>query len=194
MASEIRTERLFWAAMGDSDVSQTFGPFGTAEEAETHSRRLGWGYCAVWTRRVDEFNTVLDLKKRYWELSDIGAAGTTAQDLSDVDALRNKLVAAREFVPLTEDEEKFFAGYEEQMATPTTYACAECGEDIAPDDLHEVPQEHRDGTKETLRFHKSLTRCCPLKWANKRLMIAADKLTKIAQIYDEIRKEVRNGR
>ena len=193
MASEIKTEKLFWAAMGDSEVSQTFGPFGTAEDAESNARRMGWRYVSVWTRRVDEFNTVLDLKKRVYEVPDLNGFGLHD---SEVDELRNKLVPAKEAAgaygsPLSEDEAKFFAGYEEQMATPTTFACAECGEDIDPADLHDVPIEHMDGTKETLHFHASFKTCCPLKWAHKRLDATASKLEAIVKLYDAIRAELR---
>lgn len=182
MASEIRTEKLFWAAMGDSDVSQTFGPFGTPEEAENESRRLGWGWVAIWTRKVDEFNTVIDLTKRFYQPTD------------HLDSWRGKLVAAKEAAavkPLGDDEAAFFATYEQQMSAPTTYACAECGLDIESDNLHDVPIERMDGSKETLHFHASIKTCCPLKWANKRLSAAADKLDAIVKLYDAIKAELR---
>jgi hypothetical protein len=196
MASEIKTERLFWAAMGDSEVSQNFGPFGSAEEAESNTRRLGWRYVCVWTRKVDEFNTVLDLKKRVYEVPDLNEFGLHQ---TEVEKLRSKMVPAKEAAgaygsPLNEDEAKFFASYEEQMSTPTTFACAECGEDIEPTDLHEVPIEHADGTKETLRFHGDFARCCPLKWAHKRLSATADKLDAIVKLYDAIKVELRKDK
>jgi hypothetical protein len=201
MASEIKTEKLFWASMGDSEVSEVFGPFGSAEEAESNTRRLGWRYVAVWTRKVDEFNTVLELKKRVYELDKFDEAkyllSRNRHLPQDLDELRNKLVSAKEAAGayvLNDDEAKFFAGYEQQMATPTTFACAECGEDIEPTDLHEVPIEHADGTKETLRFHGDFARCCPLKWAHKRLSATADKLDAIVKLYDEIKAELRKDK
>lgn len=185
MASEIRTERLFWSAMGDSDVSPTFGPFDSAEEAETNSRRLGWRWVSVWARKVDEFNTVLDLKKRFYEVPDFNTFG---QHQTEVDELRSKMVPAKEAAgaygsPLNEDEARFFAGYEKQLATETTFACAECGEDIEPTNLYEVPMEHMDGSKETVRFHADFVRCCALKWSGKRLEEAGRKLKAILEMF-----------
>jgi hypothetical protein len=196
MASEIKTEKLFWAAQGDSEVSTTFGPFGSAEEAESHTRRLGWRWVSVWNRKSDEFGTVLDLTKRFYEVNDLNTFG---QHETEVDSYRDKLIAAKQAAgaygsPLNEDEAKFFAAYEEQMSTPTTYACAECGEDIESDNLHDVPVEHMDGTKEILHFHASFKTCCPLKWGAKRLSASADKLQEIVKIYDAIKAELRNGR
>jgi RNA polymerase-binding transcription factor DksA len=198
MANEIRTERLFWASMGDSDVSQTFGPFSTAEEAESNSRRLGWRYVAVWTRQVDEFDTVLELRKRVYELEQFDQAkyllSRNRHLPQDLDELRSKLISAREAegaYKLKEDEAKFFEAYEKQMQAPTTFACAECGEEIEEDNLHEVPIEHMDGSKETLRFHGDFKRCCPLKWGHKRLSATADKLDAIVKLYDAIKAELR---
>jgi uncharacterized protein YktA (UPF0223 family) len=182
-----KTEKLFWATMGDSDVSARFGPFATPEEAEAETRRLGWRYVLVAARTTDEFGTVLDMKERYYE---------PTNDLHDaIDSWRGKLVKAKEaIVPMNSDEEKFFEEYEKQLSAETTFACAECGEDIEPSDLHDVPIEHMDGSKETLHFHASFKTCCPLKWANKRLNAAADKLDAIVKMYDEIKREIRDGR
>jgi hypothetical protein len=201
MASETKRDRYFWASMGDSDVSTNFGPFDTAEEAESHTRRLGWRWVLVVNRTTDEFGTVLEDKRRYYELEKFDQAKYLLSRNrflpQDLDELRNKLVSAKEAAGayvLNDDEAKFFAGYEQQMATPTTFACAECGEDIAPNDLHEVPIEHMDGSKETMRFHGDFARCCPLKWANKRLMASADKLDAIVKLYDALKAELRNGK
>ena len=185
MASEIKHERLFWASQGDSDVSVNFGPFSTAEEAESHTRRLGWRWVSVWNRKSDEFGTVLDLTKRYYEVTDHSFFG---KHETEVDELRNKLVSAKEAagaysIPLNEDETKFFASYEKQLSEPTTFACAECGEDIQPTDLYEVPIEHADGTKETMRFHADFAKCCALKWSVKRLDEAGRKLKAILEMF-----------
>ena len=183
MASEIKHERLFWASQGDSDVSVNFGPFGTAEEAESHARRLGWRWVSVWNRKSDEFGTVLDLSKRYYEVPDLGWSGLNR--VPEVDELRNKLVSAKEAAGayLNPDETKFFAEYEKQMSAPTTFACAECGEDIEPTNLYEVPMEHMDGSKETVRFHADFVRCCALKWSGKRLEEAGRKLRAILEMF-----------
>ena len=191
MASEIKHERLFWASQGDSDVSVNFGPFGTAEEAEAHARRLDWRWVSVWNRKSDEFGTVLELTKRYYEVPDHSFFGNFG-----VDGYRDKLVKAKEAAgaystPLNEDEAKFFAEYETQMGIPTTLACAECGEDIADDDLYDVHNEHMDGTVEILHFHKDLKKCCPLKWSAKRLTEAAKKLDMFSQNMKEVLETLR---
>lgn len=186
MASEIKHERLFWSYAGDSEVSASFGPFDSAEEAESHSRRLGWRWVSVWNRKVDEFGTVLELTKRFYEVTDHSGFGLHE---TEVDSYRDKLVKAKEAAgayskPLNEDEEKFFAGYEKQLSEPTTFVCAECGEDITPTDLYEVPIEHADGTKETMRFHADFAKCCALKWSGKRLEEAGRKLKAILEMFE----------
>ena len=193
MEPEIKHERLFWSAMGDSEVSATFGPFATAEEAESHSRRLGWRWVSVWNRKSDEFGTVLDLTKRFYEVTDHGFG----LHQTEVDELRNKMVPAKEAAgaygsPLNEDETAFFASYEKQLSESTTFACAECGEDIADDDLYDVRNEHMDGTVEILHFHKDFKKCCPFKWSAKRLAEAAAKLeafsTNMKAVVAELRR------
>ena len=186
MAKEIKTDRTFYASMGNSEVSTRFGPFNTAEDAEAHARRLGWNWVYVESRTVDEFDTVLDLKTRYYQPESFARDIFVDRNpgLPDVDEIRSKLVAARQFAPLTEGEEKFFASYEEQLSAPTTFACAECGEEIEPTDLYEVPIEHADGSKETIRFHANLAKCCALKWSSKRLDEAGRKLKAILEMFE----------
>jgi hypothetical protein len=67
-------------------------------------------------------------------------------------------------------------------------ACAECGEPVRAEESYPVELEHFDGTSEVAVFHKDFARSCPLKWSVKRLEAAGEKLRKILDIYESLRK------
>src|ERR1700675_3668001 len=100
-------EKLFMACDADNERSAQYGPFKTAEEAETAAIRLGFDWVGVFTHVVDEFGTVMDTKPtRFYQPEGIRQDRTP----SDIEAIRRMVLPA----PLSDDEVKFFAQYEEQ--------------------------------------------------------------------------------
>ena len=101
-------EKLFMACDADNERGAQYGPFKTAEKAETEMIRLGFDWICVYTHTVDEFGTVMDVKTRFYQ------PNVVRQDRApgDIEAIRRMVLPA----PMNEDEKKFFAGYEEQMA------------------------------------------------------------------------------
>jgi hypothetical protein len=104
------TEKYFWASEADNDEAEQYGPFNTAEEAETQALRLGWEWVAIHT--VDEFGTFLDTPSRFYQPEGLRMERKPA----DVEAIRRMVLPA----PMTEDEVKFFAAYEKQMSAPAS--------------------------------------------------------------------------
>ena len=105
-------EKFFMACDADNEQAAQYGPFNTSEEAEHHMLRLGWDWVVVYTHTLDEFGTILDVKTRFYQPDTI----RLERKPDDVEHLRRKLEPAHAVAPLTEDEIKFFAKYEEQMA------------------------------------------------------------------------------
>src|SRR5271157_4716356 len=102
-------EKLFMACESDDEKAAQYGPFKTAEEAETQTLRLGWDWVGIFTHVVDEFGTVMDTKPtRFYQPEGI----RLERSAQDVEAIRRMLVPAA----MNEDEKKFFAEYEEQMS------------------------------------------------------------------------------
>jgi hypothetical protein len=101
-------EKLFMACADGVEGAEQYGPFNTAEEAETQTLRLGWDWVCVTTHTVDEFGTVMDVKTRFYRPEGVRQERAP----SDVEAIRRMVLPS----PLTEDEVKFFAQYEEQMS------------------------------------------------------------------------------
>ena len=91
------TERGFHAYEANDEKAEHYGTFATAEEAETVSVKLGWDWVLVVRRELDEFGTVLQETKRFYQPGPV------------------KPEAAVPVIPLTEDEVKFFEEYERQM-------------------------------------------------------------------------------
>jgi hypothetical protein len=101
-------EKLFMACENDTEFGAQYGPFKTAEEAETQTLRLGWDWVCVTTHTVDEFGTIMDVSSRFYQPEGIRQERAP----SDIEAIRRMILPT----PLNEDEVKFFAAYEEQMA------------------------------------------------------------------------------
>ena len=180
-------KKIFKACMGTSSVSEQFGPFETAEEAEMHARRLGWNWVLAETRTLDEFGTILDVKQRYYSIRASMARQMTpelAQEILDLTEGARRQIMANLPKPMNPDEKRFFAEYEQQMlGTPI---CTECGEEIKFDDLYSCEITHFDGRPdETIHFHKDFKKLCALKWSNKRLEEANKKLTAILEMFND---------
>jgi hypothetical protein len=106
-------EKLYHASAGDSEVSQMYGPFKTAEEAETEAYRLGWRWVFIEATMTDEFGTVLDVQQRFYQLSRPVVA--TNMRVATPEETR-KMLGYPE--PLSDEEIDFFALYEKQMSRP----------------------------------------------------------------------------
>lgn len=163
--------KVFYACMGNSDVSVRFGPFDTVEEAEGEAARLGWGWIMVADRTTNEKGQeVAVVRTRFYQPDNAGKG---------VEELRSKPAPAMQ---MSADETLFFAEYERQMATELV--CAECGGKIEPGELYSVELEHLDGSRETVNFHSDFVRMCPFKWSGKRLEAAGEKLRKLLETYN----------
>ena len=97
-------KKFFMACEEGGDDGEHYGPFDTAQEAETQAMRLGWEWVGVYADDGDQVVAV-----RFYQL------GGTGQDrkAGDVAALHRMAVPAA----MNEDEIRFFAEYEEQMAS-----------------------------------------------------------------------------
>lgn len=165
----MKTERLYHACAGNSPVSQKFGPFATAEEAESHAARLGWGWVLVEATTTEGGKT--EVNRRYYRPDkpwDAAAAATESH------------FAPEGFAPPSEEEVVFLAEYERQL----TSKCAECGEEIAPGEAFLANVEHIDGRKETLAFHSEFGRMCVDRWTGKRLESAKKNIRKMLEASD----------
>jgi hypothetical protein len=101
-----RIEKFFTATDGNDERASQYGPFTTSGEAEHAARQMGWGWVCVHTNTVINGEPI-DVKYRFYALPD------------EVDSLRRKIVRGKEaLVPMTNDTEKFFEKYEEQLAHP----------------------------------------------------------------------------
>lgn len=154
-------DRYYMVCAGNDEHGAMYGPYKTAEEAESQAQRLGLDWVMVVGK--DEYGTTLT--KRFYQ----PGLPAVAHDM--------KVAVVK---PLSDDESKFFEEYEKQMAPSN---CAECGFQIDPADLYTVPLEHLDGTTEVVSFHADFAKGCVLKWSGKRLDEAGAKLRKILEMF-----------
>jgi hypothetical protein len=176
-------ERYFMVCEDNTENSAQFGPYKTAEEAESEAARLGWIWILVYTHTVDEYGHIIDVKTRWYQRDVVldNLRNKLAPKQSDSTGLRATMkTRAVEVKPMSKEEAEFFAEYEKQI----TYTCIECGEEIAPGEVYSCPIEHMDGSSETAYFHSDLKRSCPLKWSSKKLIAAGEKLRKILEMFD----------
>jgi|SRR5271156_4712543 len=98
------TERGFYAYETADEKAEHYGPFASAEEAETVIGKLGWEAVLVVRREVDEFGTVMGVQSRWYQPGSVinGRHGMKGKPEIPV-------------TPLSEDEIKFFAEYERDM-------------------------------------------------------------------------------
>ena len=102
----IETKREFYAYEKPDEKAEHYGPFATAEEAETVIWRLGWECVLVVRREVDEFGTVLGVQQRFYSPEAPVATEVTFEAAA---------VPTVPIKPLSEDEVRFFTEYERQM-------------------------------------------------------------------------------
>jgi len=96
------------ACAAKDEQAEQSGPFKTAEEAEAQARKLGWSWVLVYTHALDDYGTITDVTKRFYQPT---VPLRTPEELA---ALRHNL-RTPDPRPLNHEEILFFATYEIQM-------------------------------------------------------------------------------